>query len=125
MEFNATLEAYRERWQALDAPGIVAYFASEYEGSYAHTLNQVDRNILADALAGWRGAFDELRTVPCRWEFEDLAIREIAPNGRLVIGWLRLYMNEKMVGETYRMEVWRQQGDEWRLLRDHQEYNLA
>lgn len=124
MEFDKTLEAYRERWQALDAAGIVAYFAPEYEGGYAHTLNQVDRNTLADALAGWQRAFDELRSSRCRWEFEDLAIREIAPSGRLVIGWLRLYLNERMVGETYRMEVWRQEGEEWRLLRDHQEYNL-
>lgn len=124
MEFSQTLAAYRERWQALDAPGIVAYFAPEYEGGYAHNLNQVDRNTLADALAGWQSAFDQLRQAPCRWEFEDLSIREIAPNGRLVIGWLRLYMNEKRVGETYRMEVWRQDGAEWRLLRDHQEYNL-
>jgi ketosteroid isomerase-like protein len=124
MDFIQTLRTYRRKWEELDAAGIVAHFAPEYHGSYAHALERVDVSILETALAGWRDAFDQLRHASCKWEFADLAIRPVGANGMLVIGWLRLHVNGNPAGETYRMEVWRQDRGEWRLLRDHQEYNV-
>ena len=124
MTFAETLQAYRQRWQELDAPGIVAFFAPGYQGSYAHRLETVDTSTLDGALAGWESAFAQLRPLGCRWEFDDLAIRSLGENGMLVVGWLRLYLNGRLAGETYRMEVWRELDGVWRLLRDHQEYNV-
>ncbi len=125
MDFNQTLQHYRQKWHELDAPGLVAHFAPDYHGTYAHSLNQVDTSTTETALSGWASAFDQFRSMDCRWEFDDLSIRPLASNGMLVVGWLRLHLNGKLAGETYRMEVWRQaSGGEWRLLRDHQEYNV-
>lgn len=125
MNFEQHLQAYRQRWQELDAPGIVAYFAPGYQGSYAHQLDTVDTSTREGALAGWEGAFAQLRPLGCRWEFEDLAIRPLGKDGMLVAGWLRLHLGGKPAGETYRMEVWRRTEDAWQLLRDHQEYNVG
>lgn len=124
MDFKQTLLTYRQKWHDLDAPGIVAFFAPDFHGSYSHSLDQVDQSTIETALAGWQGAFDQFRHMDCRWEFDDLAVRALGERGMLVIGWLRLHLNGKLAGVTYRMEVWRQEQGEWRLLRDHQEYNV-
>ncbi|MDF2629840.1 MAG: hypothetical protein K0R39_3671 [Symbiobacteriaceae bacterium] len=125
MDFMETLQAYRLKWQALDAAGIVACCAPGYQGSYAHSLETVDTSTRASALAGWEAAFAQLRPLGCRWEFEDLAIRPLGGSGMLVIGWLRLHLGGRLAGETYRMEVWREADGSWQLLRDHQEYNVG
>lgn len=124
MTFSQTLQAYRQRWQELDAPGIVAFFAPGYHGAYSHELDSVDTSTREGALTGWEAGFAQLRPLGCRWEFDDLAIRPLGDSGMLVISWLRLHLNGKPAGESYRMEVWREMDGVWRLLRDHQEYNL-
>lgn len=124
MSFAEVLQAYRATWNRGDAKALVSFFSPDFRGSYAHTLDEVETSTPESTEQGWAEAFDQFRHRPFRFDFEDIAITPEGENGMLVVGWLRLLIDGRNVGDSFRMEVWREEQGTWRLLRDHQEYSV-